>query len=321
MTLDYIYHSGFAIEMEGVTVIIDYYKDSSETEHNRGIVHDYLLQRPGKLYVLATHFHPDHFNREILTWKEQRPDIQYIFSKDILKSHRAKAEDAFYIKKGETYEDDTIRIDAFGSTDIGSSFLLHLQDWSIFHAGDLNNWHWSEESTEEEIRKANGDFLAEVKYLKEKAPDIAFSYTTDPEVAFSDVDFVMAHIRVGKYPMRELDEKIPLRHGVVGQETCGPGGIAYGMRSIGGVLELVDYMEKYSPNAWMLNYSNPAAIVAEATRRLRPNAKILNICDMPIGIESRMAQIVGLQDRKQMRVRYYGLNHWWSAISRSFRKG
>ena len=321
MTLDYIYHSGFAIEMEGVTVIIDYYKDSSETEHNRGIVHDYLLQRPGKLYVLATHFHPDHFNREILTWKEQRPDIQYIFSKDILKSHRAKAEDAFYIKKGETYEDETIRIDAFGSTDVGSSFLLHLQDWSIFHAGDLNNWHWSEESTEEEIRKANGDFLAEVKYLKEKAPDIAFSYTTDPEVAFSDVDFVMAHIRVGKYPMRELDEKIPLRHGVVGQETCGPGGIAYGMRSIGGVLELVDYMEKYSPNAWMLNYSNPAAIVAEATRRLRPNAKILNICDMPIGIESRMAQIVGLQDRKQMRVRYYGLNHWWSAISRSFRKG
>ena len=80
MTLDYIYHSGFAIEAEGVTVIIDYYKDSSETEHNRGIVHDYLLQRPGKLYVLATHFHPDHFNREILTWKETRPDIRYIFS-------------------------------------------------------------------------------------------------------------------------------------------------------------------------------------------------------------------------------------------------
>ena len=105
MTLDYIYHSGFAIEAEGVTVIIDYYKDSSETEHNRGIVHDYLLQRPGKLYVLATHFHPDHFNREILTWKEAHPDIRYIFSKDILKSHRAKPEDATYIKKGETYED------------------------------------------------------------------------------------------------------------------------------------------------------------------------------------------------------------------------
>ena len=152
--------------------------------------------------------------------------------------------------------------------------------------------------------------------IKEKAPDINFVYTTDPETAFSDIDFVMAHIRVGKYAMREKDEKIPLRHGVLGQETCGPGGIAYGMRSIGGVIELVDFMEKYSPNAWMLNYSNPAAIVAEATRRLRPNSKILNICDMPIGIELRMAEMLGLKSRKEMVVRYFGLNHfgWWTDI-------
>ena len=152
--------------------------------------------------------------------------------------------------------------------------------------------------------------------IKEKAPDINFVYTTDPETAFSDIDFVMAHIRVGKYAMREKDEKIPLKHGVLGQETCGPGGIAYGMRSIGGVIELVDYMEKYSPNAWMLNYSNPAAIVAEATRRLRPNSKILNICDMPIGIELRMAEMLGLESRKDMVIRYFGLNHfgWWTDI-------
>ena len=152
--------------------------------------------------------------------------------------------------------------------------------------------------------------------IKEKAPDINFVYTTDPEIAFTDVDFVMAHIRVGKYAMREKDEKIPLKHGVLGQETCGPGGIAYGMRSIGGVIELVDYMEKYSPNAWMLNYSNPAAIVAEATRRLRPNSKILNICDMPIGIELRMAEMLGLESRKDMVIRYFGLNHfgWWTDI-------
>ena len=152
--------------------------------------------------------------------------------------------------------------------------------------------------------------------IKEKAPDINFVYTTDPETAFTDVDFVMAHIRVGKYAMREKDEKIPLRHGVLGQETCGPGGIAYGMRSIGGVIELVDFMEKYSPNAWMLNYSNPAAIVAEATRRLRPNSKILNICDMPIGIEIRMAEMLGLKSRKDMIIRYFGLNHfgWWTDI-------
>jgi len=152
--------------------------------------------------------------------------------------------------------------------------------------------------------------------IKEKAPEISFLATTEPEEAFIDIDFVMAHIRVGKYAMREMDEKIPLKYGVVGQETCGPGGIAYGMRSIGGVLEILDYMEKYSPEAWMLNYSNPAAIVAEATRKLRPNSKILNICDMPIGIENLMAKIVGLPSRKDMTIRYYGLNHfgWWTDI-------
>ena len=123
MILDYIYHSGFAIEAEGVTLIIDYYKDSSETELNKGIVHDRLLQRPGKLYVLASHFNPDHFNREVLTWKEQRPDNIYIFSKDILKHHRAQKEDAIYINKGEEYEDDMLRIQAFGSMNCWAPFM------------------------------------------------------------------------------------------------------------------------------------------------------------------------------------------------------
>ena len=152
--------------------------------------------------------------------------------------------------------------------------------------------------------------------MKERAPHIKFSFTTDPKEAFTGVDFVMAHIRVGKYEMRSLDEKIPLKYGCVGQETCGAGGMAYGMRSIGGVLELIDFMEKYSPDAWMLNYSNPAAIVAEACRRLKPNSKVLNICDMPVGIEDYMAAICGLKSRKEMQVRYFGLNHfgWWTSI-------
>lgn len=152
--------------------------------------------------------------------------------------------------------------------------------------------------------------------VKERAPEIEFIATTDPEVAFSDVDFVMAHIRVGGLKMREQDEKIPLKYGVVGQETCGPGGMAYGMRSIPGVIELIDYMEKYSPNAWMLNYSNPAAIVAEATRRLRPNSKIINICDMPVAIKKSIANILGLKSEHEIVDRYYGLNHfgWWTEM-------
>ena len=152
--------------------------------------------------------------------------------------------------------------------------------------------------------------------IKEKDPSISFVATTNPQIAYTEVDFCLAHIRVGQLPMRELDEKIPLKYSVVGQETCGPGGIAYGMRSIAGVLENIDYMEKYSPNCWMLNYSNPAAIVAEATRRFRPHSRIINICDMPIGMENNMAKIAGLSSRKDMDVRYYGLNHfgWYTSI-------
>ncbi|WP_282919996.1 6-phospho-alpha-glucosidase [Ignavigranum ruoffiae] len=151
--------------------------------------------------------------------------------------------------------------------------------------------------------------------LAERAPEIEFIYTDDPKIAFSEIDFCMAHIRVGKYPMRELDEKIPLKHGVLGQETCGPGGIAYGLRSITGMMEIIDYMEEYSPDAWMLNYSNPAAIVAEACRVMRPNSRVINICDMPVGTLRRMSFIID-KDSKELDVSYFGLNHfgWWTSV-------
>lgn len=153
-------------------------------------------------------------------------------------------------------------------------------------------------------------------YFKENAPELEFTYTTDPVVAFTEIDFVLAHIRVGLYEMREKDEKIPLKYGVLGQETCGPGGIAYGMRSIGPVIEILDYMEKYSPNAWMLNYSNPAAIVAEACRVLRPHSRIINICDMPIGLLDQMAFMCGIKNRHELQYSYFGLNHygWFTKV-------
>ena len=147
-------------------------------------------------------------------------------------------------------------------------------------------------------------------------PELKLTLTTDPEVAMTDADFIFAQMRVGLYAMREQDEKIPLKYGVVGQETCGPGGIAYGMRSIPDIMQLIDYMEKYSPNCWMLNYSNPASIVAEACRVLRPNSRIINICDMPIDLMDKMSRMCGIKDRRELQYSYYGLNHfgWWSKI-------
>ena len=147
--------------------------------------------------------------------------------------------------------------------------------------------------------------------------DIKLISTTDPETAYKDASFIFAQMRVGKYAMREQDEKIPLRHGCVGQETCGCGGMAYGMRTIFPMMKVIDDAEKYArPDYWILNYSNPAAIVSEACRVLRPHARIINICDMPIAIIDVVAAAMEIKDKENIVYDYFGLNHfgWFTSI-------
>lgn len=182
MKLTYIYHSGFAIEDKDLTIIIDYYKDTS-THPEQGYVHSHLLRRPGRLYVLSSHSHADHFNPEILEWKEQRPDIQYIFSEDIREHQKSCFHDAIFLQKGEEWNDDLLKIKAFGSTDIGISFLIDVNRKRIFHAGDLNNWHWEEESTPEETKEYEHHFLKELKTVAESTDyvDLAM-FPVDPRL-------------------------------------------------------------------------------------------------------------------------------------------
>ena len=100
-----------------------------------------------------------------------------------------------------------------------------------------------------------------VKWIldEELKSGIKLTVTYDEEAAYKDADFVFAQMRVGKYALREMDEKIPLKHGCVGQETCGCGGLAYGLRTIFPMMEVIDAAEKYAkPTYWILNYSNPA---------------------------------------------------------------
>lgn len=93
--------------------------------------------------------------------------------------------------------------------------------------------------------------------LKERYPEVEeFHYTTNKEEAFKDSDFFFIQIRSGGLQMRERDEQIPLAHGCVGQETCGPGGMAYGLRSIGDMIEIINDIRKQCPDAWILNYTN-----------------------------------------------------------------
>lgn len=161
MKLTYLYHSGFVVESVDCTLIMDYFQDTDD-----GYIQQNLSAFPGKLYVLVSHWHPDHFNPEVLKWKQERPDIRYIFSKDILRKGLVDLSDADFLLKGQVWQDEVVRIQAFGSTDVGVSFLIETGNKKIFHAGDLNNWHWSEESTPEEIEVCERHFLKEVDLLK-----------------------------------------------------------------------------------------------------------------------------------------------------------
>ncbi|MDF9829463.1 MBL fold metallo-hydrolase [Parabacteroides sp. PF5-6] len=182
MRLIYIFHSGFLIEAEGFAILIDYYKDTGVAPRE-GYVHQTLLGKPGRLYVLSSHAHPDHFNKEILQWREEKEDMQYLFSRDILRARKAGEEDAVYLMKGEEYTDEYLSVKALGSTDIGISFLIRAEGKTIFHAGDLNNWHWKDESNPEEIAVAERDYLKELELLADTTDhlDVAL-FPVDPRL-------------------------------------------------------------------------------------------------------------------------------------------
>ena len=146
--------------------------------------------------------------------------------------------------------------------------------------------------------------------LKTYYPEVEVVFTTDMDVAYCHTDFVFCQMRVGKGEMRSYDEKMPLKYGLVGQETCGPGGFSYGMRSLGAMKEMVEKVRSYSKDTWILNYTNPAAIVALGLDRLFPDDKrILNLCDQPFSLMKSFAKILGVP-QETLRARYFGLNHF-----------
>ena len=146
--------------------------------------------------------------------------------------------------------------------------------------------------------------------LKTYSPEVEVVFTTDMDVAYCHTDFVFCQMRVGKGKMRSYDEKMPLKYGLVGQETCGPGGFSYGMRSLGAMKEMVEKVRSYSKDTWILNYTNPAAIVALGLDRLFPDDKrILNLCDQPFSLMKSFAKILEVP-QETLRARYFGLNHF-----------
>lgn len=139
MTLRYIFHSGFLLETEKSILIFDYWMDPAN------VMKPYIDPSGSKhIYVFTSHFHEDHFTKEIFEWRQNNPftDYTYILSKDILKRRRAKKEDAdVWMAKGSVWEDEKIKVTATGSNDSGVSWIVETEGKTIFHAGDLCNWY------------------------------------------------------------------------------------------------------------------------------------------------------------------------------------
>ena len=143
---------------------------------------------------------------------------------------------------------------------------------------------------------------------------LTITLTTDAHAALDGARFVITTIRVGGDQGRVLDERIALRHGVLGQETTGAGGFAMALRSIPAILHYAELLEEVSPGAWLLNFTNPAGLVTQALRD-RGFARTVGICDSANGAQSAVANWLRV-DARRLRAEVFGLNHlsWARAV-------
>lgn len=132
--------------------------------------------------------------------------------------------------------------------------------------------------------------------------------TLDRREALKDADFVTTQLRVGLLQARAKDERIPLSHGFMGQETNGAGGLFKGLRTIPVILDIAKDIEELCPKAWLINFTNPAGMVTEALARYSTHRRFLGLCNVPVGMERGLANILDI-DPKRVRIDFAGLNH------------
>jgi 6-phospho-beta-glucosidase len=137
--------------------------------------------------------------------------------------------------------------------------------------------------------------------------------TTLPE-ALEGADAVLVAIRVGGDPGRAIDEQVPLEHGVLGQETVGPGGIAFALRTVPVMQRLARSIAERAPGAWVLNFTNPAGLVTESIRPIL-GERAIGICDSPTSLCTHVASALG-RKADGLRYRYLGLTHlgWLTGV-------
>ncbi len=143
--------------------------------------------------------------------------------------------------------------------------------------------------------------------VAEHGERLPFRSTTDLADAVEGAGFVFSAVRVGRLEGRVIDEGVPLSHGVLGQETTGPGGVCFALRTIPAMVELAETVAERAPDAWLINFTNPAGMVTEAVQQVL-GERAIGICDSPSGLCRRVGRAAG-GDPARMAFEYAGLNH------------
>lgn len=175
MNITFITHSCFAVDTDGALIVFDYAKDTADGRLQR------IIDRRGcrQLYFVCSHFHEDHYNAEIL----EQPWARLLLSYDTVKRRRVPRKlPAAILHPGEVYVDENLILNAIHSTDVGISSLVTLPDGTtLYHAGDNNNWYFSAEEDQDNIRcsllEMEGIFLStlrEVRALTEHVDYVFF---------------------------------------------------------------------------------------------------------------------------------------------------
>ncbi|WP_367130813.1 6-phospho-beta-glucosidase [Saccharothrix sp. HUAS TT1] len=160
-----------------------------------------------------------------------------------------------------------------------------------------------ERITEVVLHDVDANRLAAISRVLRDGPPV--TATTDLDEALRGADFVFSAIRVGGLAGRAIDEEVAHAHGVLGQETVGAGGVAYGLRTAPVADRIARRVAELAPGAWVVNFTNPAGLITEVMAR-HLGERVIGICDSPLGLCRRIAGALGLDDPT---FDYAGLNH------------
>lgn len=152
------------------------------------------------------------------------------------------------------------------------------------------------------------------RMVKKAGVDMDIHLTLDRRAALKDADFVTTQFRVGQLDAREKDELIPLKYGVIGQETNGPGGMFKALRTIPVIFDIIKDCQELCPNAWIVSFTNPSGMNAEAVFRHTNWKKFIGLCNGPVNMIKDIEKILGAQSEDQVNVKIGGINHMIYAL-------